>query len=123
MGMYTELVIKCDICEDIPQNVKEVLDFLFGDRETAPTNLPDHEFFKCGRWDHIGKVNSYYHIPCCLNFFDGSYLFSRSDFKDYDGEIDKFIDFLDPYIDGEKGQCIGWSWYEQRQQPELIFKK
>lgn len=37
--------------------------------------------------------------------------------------IDKFIDWIEPYIDkeGEDLACIGWRWFEDDQKPELIF--
>lgn len=128
MGMYTELVLKCSIRDDAPAKVSAVLTFLFKEGK-EPAVLPDHEFFKCPRWTGIGSNSSFYHHPKALSSyftFDGErggYLFSRSDLKNYDGEIGHFIDWLMPYIDEEEGFCIGWEWYEEDNQPTLLFKK
>lgn len=131
MGMYTELVLKCSIMEDVPDDVRLVLRHLFK-QGAKPFNLPDHEFFKCPRWDFIGSGSSFYHHPQALTHYwtghgdadnRGGNLFSRSDLKNYDGEIEKFIDWLMPYIDEEEGQCIGWSWYEEETEPTLLYKK
>lgn len=126
MGMYTELVIKCSIKEDAPQVVINVLDKLFNGVGNEILNLPDHEFFRCDRWRHIGSWSSYYHTPFALSKFEhdeiSSHLFSRSDLKNYNNEISKFIDWLMPYVDEEVGQCIGWTWYEEKRIPTLIFK-
>ena len=119
MGMYTEILIKCDIeCKD--EIALKVLNFLFNNGE-EPDVLPEHEFFKCNRWQFIGNCSSYYHIPAVQNFFDGSYLFSRSDLKNYDDEINEFFKWLIPFVSACKGECIGYSWYEEDDTPELII--
>lgn len=126
MGMYTELVLKCQIKEDAPTDVKSVIAHMFcGD--DAPEKLPDHPFFGLTRWNFIGSCSSFYHHPEVVNscpkfdYTNSQYIFSRSDIKDYDGEIESFIDWLKPYVDAPEGQCIGWSWYEEEQQPTLII--
>ncbi len=132
MGMYTELVIKADVKRDISVDVKFILNFLFNhemdidiwDNEMnlkPEIKLPDHSFFKTSNWTAIGRCNSYYHIPSTFSFFDGKYLFSRSDLKNYDNEINKFIDWLCPYLDVDAGKCIGWSWYEEWHEPTLLY--
>jgi hypothetical protein len=130
MGMYTELVLKCQIKDDLPDDVRAVLKFLFKEGK-EPTVLPDHEFFKCPRWSGIGQGSSFYHHPKAMSDYwtghgdddnRGGYIFSRSDLKNYDGEIGHFIDWLMPYIDQDEGDCIGWEWYEEEEQPTLLFK-
>jgi hypothetical protein len=130
MGMYTELVLKCNIRDDVPQDVRNVLKHLFNQDE-EPVTLPDHQFFKCQRWQMIGQCSSFYHHPKALSDYwtghggnedSGGCIFSRSDLKNYGYEITHFIDWLMPYIDEEEGQCIGWEWYEEDTQPTLLFK-
>ena len=126
MGMYTELVLKCQIKEDAPSEVKAVIAHMFGGAE-RPDSLPSHEFFSLSRWDGIGGCSSFYHHPEVVNSYpkfdytEASYIFSRSDIKNYGGEIESFIDWLKPYIYAFEGQCIGWSWYEEDLQPTLII--
>jgi hypothetical protein len=131
MGMYTELVLKCQIKDDLPDDVRAVLKHLFkgGDE---PESLPDHEFFKSRRWSLIGRCSSFYHHPNAMSDYwtghgdddnRGGYIFSRSDLKNYDGEIGHFIDWLMPYIDQDEGDCIGWEWYEEDDVPTLLLKK
>lgn len=130
MGMYTELVFKASIREDIPDTAQAVLQHLFGDGD-RPTQLPDHPFFQCTRWGQIGRGNSFYHTPFALSRYEnpnrdgakGGYLFSRSDLKNYGDEIAAFLDWVDPFIDEEPGMCVGWTWYEEENQPTLVFKK
>lgn len=137
MGMYTELVLKCSISEIIPDEVESVLRHLFRNGE-EPECIPSHPFFAKPRWSWIGSSGSFYHTPFAMSDYRqpnneddpggaktyfGGYIFSRSDLKDYDGEIDSFLDWIDPYIDEAPGMCIGWTWYEEEDQPTLIFKK
>ncbi len=128
MGMYTELVLKCRVSKTVPDEVKRVINYLFNGGE-KPIFLPEHAFFECNRWSHIGKSSSYYHHPQPLNdyhdvdYSNEIYIFSRSDLKNYDDEISKFINWVTPYIDGsgDGSQCIGWSWYEEDDKPTLII--
>lgn len=134
MGMYTELLIKVDIFRDLPENVKFILNFLFNPESEndiwdknmnirSDIDIPDHKFFKSERWTQIGRCNSFYHIPACCNHYEEGYLFSRSDLKNYDNEIEYFLDWINPYIDLPEGRFIGWIWYEEFKKPEFIYKK
>ena len=130
MGMHTELLLKCEIYEDINDNTHDGLCYLFNDAK-KPDKLPDHEFFKRERWHQIGSMSSFYHVPFSSSKYrnalsegkKGGHIFSRSDLKDYHGEIECFIDWVMPYIKEYAGHCIGWTWYEQENSPTLIYKK
>ena len=122
MGMYTELILKADVRRNIPTDVEAVLNTLFNNTTlTAP--LPDHEFFQCARWTNIGCCCSFYHTPWSTSRYSENHIFSRSDLKNYDDEIAKFIDWVSPYLDQLHGDCIGWTWYEEDITPTLIFQK
>ena len=122
MGMYTEFVLKCEVKDNLPDNVLSVLNFLFNwEDEPNELMIPKHPFFKCQRWRMIGHCSSYYHVPFVSSRFADGYIFSRSDHKNYDGEIDKFLDWIRPYIAEFPGHCIGWSWYEEEDVPTLII--
>lgn len=121
MGTYTELVLKCSIKDERPEIVHDVLNFLFNENQLHPTELPDHEFFKIKGWDAVGRTNSYYHCPRSLNFYDGKYLFSRSDFKNYQDEIDLFLDWLKPYLSSPPGKLIGWAFGDEMKEPVFLY--
>lgn len=120
MGMYTELVLKAEVKDDAPESVKAILGFLFNG-EDRPTVTPEHPFFSCERWSMIGRCSSYYHVPWNASAYREAYIFSRSDLKNYEGEIEKFLDWVRPYFVQESDQCIGWSWYEESESPTLIY--
>lgn len=123
MGTYTELVLKARVKECLPPDVENVLQILFNHVcEDIPT-VPNHPFFACSRWDHIGHVNSFYHIPWTNSKYAHNRIFSRSDLKNYHKEIELFIDWLTPYLDIEDGTCIGWYWHEDQKVPTLLIPK
>lgn len=124
MGTYTELILKVELHKDLPPDVYMILEFLFNhDKSPFSWPIPDHSFFKTQRWENIGGGSSQYHVPECLNYFKYNVLFSRCDLKNYDNEIDMFLHWLDPYIDKFPGECIGWKWFEEDDEPKLIYKK
>lgn len=96
---------------------------MFGDGK-RPDVLPDHAFFKLPRWDFIGKSSSFYHHPHALSNLDLSYgyIFSRSDLKNYDGEITAFFDWFSPLTTAWEGKCIGYRWHEEDDAPTLVYK-
>ncbi len=124
MGMYTEMVVKCCISPDAPPIVRDTLGFMFNIGTARPDELPDHPLFSLPRWEALGSCNSYYHIPWSASNYIEDYLFSRSDIKNYNGEIEAFFDWLRPHVSdyGER-VCIGWSWYEECMEPTLIYSR
>jgi hypothetical protein len=121
MGMYTELLIKCNLKKNLPDDVGNVLSFMFSGGP-EPTNTPSHKLFETDYWKVIGRCFSYYHHPAPVNSYKEGDLFSRSDFKE-GWIIEEFINWLAPYIDEPSGKCIGWSWYEECDEPYLIIMK
>ena len=130
MGMYTEIVFKATVRKDIDKKAMQILEHLFNSGPRPDKlELPEHAFFETWRWQSIGSCSSFYHHPRSVSdwydveYSDSIYIFSRSDLKNYDSEIDKFFDWIMPYIDEPGGQCIGWRWYEEDEQPTLILKR
>lgn len=126
MGMYTELYIACRIRGDVPIEVINILNHMFS-VDAEPEKLPEHDFFKCHRWGCLGTGSSYYFVPESVSCFrrdsinSGYTLISRSDLKNYDDEIAKFIDWIKPYIEGEPYDHIGHYRYEENDKPTLLF--
>ena len=124
MGMYTEINVCFDLLKDTSKDIVEILHCLV-DGIDAPSILPEHKFFKCDRWNMVACCDSYY--------FDGStnskMVFDdisktwkiniRANLKNYDSEIEEFLDWLEPYI-GTEG-FIGYMRYEEWEDPTLIY--
>jgi hypothetical protein len=121
MGMYTELVLKVRVKENLPDDVEQVLQFLFNDKP-EPQKTPEHPFFDLARWRLIGRCSSFYHTPFSLSRYEKGNIFSRSDLKNYEDEIETFLDWIKPYLEHRRN-CIGWSWYEEMEEPRLLYLK
>lgn len=124
MGMYTEINVCFDLMRDPPKDVVDILHYLI-DKTDISSILPKHKFFNCGRWAIIARGDSYY--------FDGStnskMVFNnisktwkiniRANLKNYNSEIEEFLNWLAPYI-GTVG-FIGYMRYEEWENPLLIY--
>lgn len=129
MGMYTELHFNAELVRDVPPNVIDVLRLMTGvaDHEPTPSPLPDHALFRTQRWSGMLLCSSYYFplsVATSVDFDDIAkryYLRVRCNLKDYDGEIDHFLDWIRPYVDADD-ECLGYYRYEEDPHPTLIYR-
>jgi len=126
MGMYTEIIIGCRLKRDTPEEVIESLQELLkiDDEGTEDYNFPEHEFFKSERFRWMFFSASYYfgtppHRVLERDSLDEAWQFStRSNLKNYDNEIQKFIDWIKPYVEDGSGQndIFAMSMYEESEE-------
>lgn len=131
MGMYTALHFNSEL--NIPQEceVAEVLKYMVSDREDKPTEIPNHPLFKTERWERMFQCDSYYFDEDTHSTMrwdeiaKNYYLCLRFNVKNYDGEIEKFIDWIMLYLDKyETGEFLGFYRYEEDEDPTIIkYKK
>lgn len=53
---------------------------------------------------------------------DSYYLCIRTNLKNYGQEIRHFVDWIMPYLDKFEGEFLGFSRYEETEEPTLIYK-
>lgn len=131
MGMYTELYINVRFKSDLPESVVYALQCMTGDDvdNIDYSKLPKHPLFSTSRWDFMLRCSSYYHKPHSVGKFayddicKSYFLTNRSDFKNYDNEINLFLDFITPFIDCGYPEFIGYSLYEEENCPTLYYVK
>lgn len=128
MGMYTELHFNSELKKNTPENVLNTLKYMIsGEESIKPTALPDHDLFETERWEVLFLMDSYYFdadTHCTLRhdtISDTYYLCVRSNLKNYGSEIEKFIDWIMPYLDKFEGDFLGFYRYEESEQPTLIY--
>ena len=125
MGMYTELHFNAELKKDTPEEVIETLRKMVNG--AAIENPPDHELFQTSRWSFMLCCDSYYFSSdthSTLRFDEISkswFLCIRSNLKNYGGEIEKFIDWIHPYLDELEGEHLGHMRYEEDMLPSLIL--
>lgn len=127
MGMYTELHFNCRLKRNVPPNVIEILEYMLHKRNDKPA-LPDHDLFSTGRWEHMLLSDSAYfyadtHSTLRVDegFNERHVLCIRCNLKNYEGEIEKFVDWIMPYLSTTPDNFLGFSRYEETEQPTLLF--
>lgn len=124
MSYRVEFLIRCELTHDLPDEVEDVLRFLFDDsdkRITLETKFDiDHDFFRDLCFYKIGRF--IYDINCRYISFRYGFLACINDFKNDTHLIYLFLDWLLPYIDEyEDGKVIGWIFHDEIIVPELIY--
>lgn len=126
MGMYTQLHYGVRLKKETPPAVLNVLRYMVGECDAEPSILPAHPLFTKGRWHYMLRCDSYYFdykTTHYLHFDDISdqwYFNVTTNLKDYEGEIEAFVDWMMPYVDAMAGECLGYSRYEETETPTLI---
>lgn len=118
MGIYTELVYGARLKKDTPPDVIKKLKDMF-------------DFNKFPTVSGIPFGSSYYFAvsePCSKFFEDrlGTQCISiRCSIKNYCNEIESFIEWLSPYVDGcgDNRNFLGYMMYEEDEKPTLIWCK
>lgn len=121
MGMYTELFFSAEFKDKLSDVDEAAVQFLFGDAD-RPQEVPEHRFFECSRayW----MFNSPRHAGPGVTLKIGDYyrhVTAHIELKNYEGEIEAFLDWVRPLLDNSAGTCIGWTWYEENDNPTLIY--
>lgn len=130
MGMYTEVFFRGSIREDAPEVVIDAIQSIVHGGGERPDI--DHPLFDCTRWDSLGTCSSaYFPTPAKSAIKQDAYngtmaLILHANLKNYDDEIEKFFDWIDPYVDARPGEFLGYSLYEEvdpDSAPTPYFKK
>ena len=129
MGMYTALHFNSELNVDKDSMVADILKYMVGETEEMPEMLPDHPLFKTERWGFMLRCDSYYFDEDTISTLrwdkisESYYLCIRCNLKNYDDEIEKFINWIMPYLDVFKqtGDFLGFYRYEEDEQPTLIY--
>lgn len=128
MGMYTELVMAFELKEDVSEEIVNILKYMVGDLKERPP-LPNDELFSTARWETMLLSDSYYFdgdTRSTIRYDDISktyYVTIRCNLKNYDNEIDKFINWIDSHVDKIDGdeELKGYYRYEEDYDPTLIY--
>jgi len=125
--MYTELNCAFQLGKETPQKIVDILLFMVRVTGVEPVNLPSHTLFSTDRWDSMLITGSVYfkgdtHSTVRLDEDDEQYHVTiRTNFKNYQGEVEKFLEWITPYIDALDGDFIGYSRYEETEVPTLLY--
>lgn len=133
MGYYTKFDFKAKFRKDSPAEFIDLIDKIVNrndelwieltGKEHPPImsvydtpNLPiDHKFGKCHRWNMLFFCEGWSTFDK-----DKRILIINSNLKNYGGEIEKFIDWISPYVAGHKPkQFVGTRKGEDPDSPQI----
>jgi hypothetical protein len=126
MGMYTELIFGADLKKDTPKNIIEALKYIIGDIEEKPNDFPLPD----GRCEWLFRGGSYYFgvnsavSKMWKDDISENYVIStRSNIKNYEGEIDAFLEWIKPYIESGSGcrDMYAIVTYEEAESPCIYY--
>lgn len=128
MGMYTELSFCAELTTDLPKEIENTLKWMIGEID-RPDTLPEHELFNKDRCDFMLRGGSAY-FPYTIDpifkkdGYDNAYrLVTKSNIKNYEGEIQSFLDWIEPYIAHGVGarDMFAVVCYEEQSTPNMYY--
>ena len=126
MGMYTELIFGAALKKDTPDKIINALNYMLGNVEVKPIDFPLSD----GRCEWLFRGNSYYFAVnnpvnnMWKDGIDGQYHIStRSNIKNYSGEIEEFLEWIKPYIKQGSGsrEMYAIVIYEEQDIPTMYY--
>jgi len=126
MGMHTELIFGASLKEDTPTEVIETLKYMMGYREEKPTDFP----FNDVRCERLFSGSSFYfgvHKPVNKMIYDevvkNWMVSTRSNIKNYNGEIETFLEWIKPHIGYGSGAKNMYAivTYEESNYPKIYY--
>lgn len=129
MGMYTELILGAALKKETPETIINSLRFIIGDITDKPKDFP---FMEGSRLEWFLRGSSYYFgVSDSINrlWFDeisGRWkISSRCNIKNYENEIEQFLDWVKPWIESGSGERDMYAIviYEEDEEPTIYYLK
>lgn len=129
MGMYTEMIFGAALVKDTPEDVISALRVACGDE--TKINSQVQEYLNIYDLEYLFNCSSYYFgvsIALSKIWYDNichKWIISvRSNIKNYHNQIDKFLDWIYPYIDYGSGAKNMYAvvTYEEDDIPSIYYK-
>ena len=129
MGMYTEMILGCSFKETLPKVCVDALLYVIRNLEPTENKEEVEKFIKEYDLEYLMFGSSYYFGVCRSNqkfWYDQirkEWVISvRSNIKNYDGQIQKFLEYLKPYVDSGSGYQLdvyAYVQYEEARFPTI----
>lgn len=127
MGMYTEFHFNSELNNN-SSDIIDILKYMIGEQGSY-IKLPKHPLFETDRWMFMLCTDSYYFDADTISTlrYDKTakayFLCIRCNLKNYNDEIEKFINWITPYLAKTNGEFLGFYRYEEYEKPTLIYMK
>jgi hypothetical protein len=127
MGAYTELIFGATLKRDTPIEIIETLKYMLGGTGLLPKNTIPEDL--CS---YLFRHGSYYFAinePVCKMWLDDIdkrwHISTRSNIKNYNNEIETFLEWIEPYIVYGSGSrdLHAIAIYQEDKEPKLYYLK
>jgi len=124
--MYTELIFGADLKTDTPENIIEALKYMIGDTADKPKDFPlpkgrcEWLFRGCSYYFGVNEpISKMWHEDVC----DRWVISTRSSIKNYENEIESFLEWIKPYIESGSGARDMYAivTYEESDTPNIYY--
>lgn len=132
MGMFTEFHYNVELIKNVPKNILDILHFMLDENRHKSIDtlmIPSHPLFNSERWKGMLLSDSFMFkadTHSTLRFDDIAkvyFLCIRCNLKNYNNEIENFIDWIDPYVEAYTDDFLGFYRYEESEEPTIVRKK
>lgn len=134
MGMYTELILGCKLSKDAPEVLTKALDAVINHYidEKHKVSKEVEQFIEDYSLVSLFWCSSYYfgvNHPNSAFWFDtidqSWHISSRSNLKNYEDEIETFLNYLSPYVEYGSGtdEVYAYVMYEESKRPTVYSLK
>lgn len=124
MGMYTELIFGASLKPNAPNEVIDSVKFMIGEREEVPEGFPfdpDTRTFNSG--SYYFAVNNPVNKMWYDEIGEDWRISIRANLKNYEDEIEKFLDWIRPFISQGSGsdEMYAIVIYEEDDKPTIYY--
>jgi len=124
MGMYTELILGAKLKKDTPDTVIQSLQYLLGYRSDMPNGFPFDGVrnpLRGGSY-YFGVTDAVYQMKYD-DISEAWQISTRANIKNYNNEIENFLDWLKPHIGQGSGarEFYAIVTYEESDEPTIYY--
>lgn len=126
--MYQELYLNAKLNADIPENILKVLKLMTGDMSIEGLSLTSDALFKTDNWQYMLQSESSRFDLAAKSSLDYSavddchFLRVSCSLNNNEQQIEKFLGFINGYLDKKPGSFLGFIREEDNNTPLILTK-
>lgn len=126
--MYQELYLNAKLKADIPENILTILKYMSGDMSIDGLSITSDALFKTENWEYMLQSESSRFDLAARSTLDYSpvddcYVLRVScSLNNNEQQIEKFLGFINSYLDKQSGQFLGYVRNEDSDNPYILRK-
>lgn len=126
--MYQELYLNAKLKNDIPENILTILKYMSGDMSIEQLPITSDALFKTENWQYMLQSESSRFDLAARSTIDYSpvddcYILRVScSLNNNEQQIEKFLGFINSYLDKKEGQFLGYIRTEDSDTPYILKK-